>query len=139
MMFWLVIPLLLVQCKSQQTPRHVVDVENMHWKLVEVSGKTVSTPEGGREVYMVLSREGDTRKLVGYAGCNGLGGDYAIDGSTIKFQPITTRMHCQLQMEVENTFTQMLSRADSFRIHDNILELYADKELLGKFEAQPGR
>jgi heat shock protein HslJ len=63
----------------------------------------------------------------------------AIDGSTIKFQPITTRMHCQLQMEVENTFTQMLSRADSFRIHDNILELYADKELLGKFEAQPGR
>ena len=133
----LLIPILLcLQCRSSQ--KHAgegsVPLENTYWKLVEVNGNTVSTPANGREVYMVLSREDGSSTLKGHAGCNGLGGDYKAEGRQITFQPITTRMYCELQMEVENLFTKMLSSADNYRIVGETLELYSQDALLGKFD-----
>ncbi|MGC1242715.1 MAG: META domain-containing protein [Chryseosolibacter sp.] len=127
--------LLLLQCRSQQYYGAPATLENTHWKLVEVGGKPVTTPEGGREVYMELTREGVNGRLNGYAGCNGLGGDYTTAGKTIRFQPITTRMYCELQMDVETGFTGMLASADHYRIRGNSLELFSAEELLGRFEA----
>lgn len=83
---------------------------------------------------MVLSREDGSSTLKGHAGCNGLGGDYKAEGRQITFQPITTRMYCELQMEVENLFTKMLSSADNYRIVGETLELYSQDTLLGKFD-----
>jgi heat shock protein HslJ len=82
---------------------------------------------------MILSREEGSSRLKGHAGCNGLGGDYKVEGHKITFQPITTRMYCESQMEVENLFTGMLSAADSYRIVGETLELYSQNALLGKF------
>lgn len=127
--------LILFQCKSQQPSATTVSLENPHWKLVEAGGKKILTPPGGKEVYMQLVRQGDTGMLKGYAGCNGLGGDYQTDGRTIRFQPITTRMYCNLQMDTETAFTRMLAIADRYRIRGHTLELFAADELLGKFEA----
>ena len=112
-------------------------LENTYWKLVEINSKPVTTPEGGREVYMMLTRENESRALKGHAGCNSLGGDYELDGNKIKFQTITTRMYCELQMEVENQFTSMLTAADRYRLRDSELELLADDQVLGKFKAVP--
>ena len=128
----------LLQCKSnrvRESDRSAISLENTHWRLVEVNGEPVVTPVNGREVYMVLSREGDVRRLSGHAGCNGLGGDYELNGNTISFQVITTRMYCELQMKTENQFTQMLSAADRYDLHGTRLELYDGNVLLGKFEA----
>lgn len=127
--------LLLLQCKGPQHSTSSVSLENTRWKLVEAGGKRVSTPEGGKEVYMQLIQERDSGILKGYAGCNGLGGDYHTEGHLIKFQPITTRMYCELQMDIETAFTGMLAIADRYRIRGNTLELLAADELLGKFEA----
>lgn len=127
--------LILFQCKSPQHSANTVPLENTHWKLVEAGGKKILTPAGGKEVYMQLVREGDTGMLKGYAGCNGLGGDYQTEGRKIKFQPITTRMYCELQMDTETALTGMLAIADRYRIRGNTLELFAADELLGKFEA----
>ena len=132
----LILILLSLQCRAPQKSGNEVDVplENTYWKLVEVGGNAVSTPANGREVYMTLSREDGSSRLKGHAGCNGLGGDYRIEGRKISFQPITTRMYCESQMEVENLFTGMLSSADSYRIFGETLELYSQDTLLGRFD-----
>jgi len=131
-----VIAMLVFQCRSQQQGiADTVTLENTYWRLVEVEGMEVKTPPDGREVYMTLERKGDEQRLKGHAGCNGLGGNYTLDGTKIKFQPITTRMYCDSQMEVENKFTRMLTLADTYRVSGTTLELYAGEELLGKFSA----
>ncbi len=124
----------LSSCRSQQqTGADTVTLENTRWRLTEVNDKQVETPLGGREVYMVLTREGDEGRISGFAGCNGLGGSFQTDGATIKFQPITTRMFCELQMAVENAFTEMLTSANNYRINGQSLELYRGSQLLGRF------
>lgn len=93
--FWVLLTCALVQCKSQQqNGADRLTLENTYWRLVEVDGTPVITPPDGRDVYMTLVREDDVRRLKGHAGCNGLGGEYEVDGNTIRFAPITTRMYC---------------------------------------------
>lgn len=127
----------VLSCKSPQGGSDAVgSIEGVDWILVEVDGKDISTPAGGRDVYMNLSREGDSHMLKGYAGCNGLGGDYTLEGEMIKFQPITTKMYCELQMDVENMFTKMLSDTDRFQIDGDVLELYSGDRLLGRLKGR---
>lgn len=127
---------LFYQCKSQQQmPNDSLTLENTYWKLVEVNGIPVTTPKNGQEVHMVLTQEKGTGVLKGHAGCNGLGGNYRVEGSTIKFQPITTYLFCESQMDVENLFTRMLTAADHYRIDNGTLQLFGDHDLLGKFDA----
>ncbi len=127
----------LTCCRSQQQSSvDATTLENTHWRLVEVNDNEVTTPLGGREVYMVLTRDGEEGRLAGFAGCNGLGGSYQTVGNTIKFQPITTRMFCELQMAVENAFTEMLTSANNYRITGTTLELYRGSQLLGRLEAR---
>ncbi len=135
------LPVLFFQCKTPKTDDQVRKIgqipaiEFHYWKLVMVGGDTIVTPAEGREVYMILTpTDHESGALKGHAGCNGLGGDYKIEGRMIKFQPITTRMFCEAQMEVENRFTQMLTVTDNYRIKNRTLELYQGDELLGTFE-----
>jgi heat shock protein HslJ len=135
---WILVVLaaLFYQCKSQQQITEVgLTLENTYWKLVEVNGILVSTPKNGQEVHMVLTQEKGAGVLKGHAGCNGLGGNYRLEGNTIKFQPITTRLFCESHMDVENLFTRMLTAADYYRIDNGTLQLFGDHDLLGKFDA----
>jgi heat shock protein HslJ len=132
----------LLQCKTQKSADQPVTIELpalefKSWKLVEVDGKPVTVPANGQEVYLILTpiKKG-SGALKGHAGCNGLGGDYQIHGSSIKFMPITTKMYCEAQMDIENKFTRMLTTANSYRVDGNTLELYSGAELLGKFQTK---
>lgn len=122
----------LVQCKATST-ESTVTLQNTYWKLTEAGGKPVETPAQGREVHMILTSENNIK---GFAGCNGLGGDYTVDGNNVKFSTITTRMFCELQMDVENRLTQALTEADRYLINGNMLELYKGEALVARFEAQ---
>ena len=134
----LLLALLWLQCRSHQdSGNENPTLENTYWKLVEVAATAVSTPQNGTEIFMILTRENDSMLLKGHAGCNGLGGDFKLEGNKIKFQPITTRMFCEGQMETENLFTRMLTAADRYELSGKTLELFAGTELLGKFEALP--
>ena len=106
---------------------------NTYWKLTEAGGKPVETPAQGREVHMILTSENNIK---GFAGCNGLGGDYTEDGDKVDFNTMTTRMFCELQMDVENRLTQALTEADRYLINGKTLELYKGEVLLARFEAQ---
>lgn len=124
--------LLLLQCKSTPNASGPT-LENTYWKLTEAGGKPVETPAQGREVHMILTSENNIK---GFAGCNGLGGDYTVDGNKVDFTILTTRMFCELQMEVENRLTQALTEADRYLINGKTLELYKGETLVARFEAQ---
>src|SRR5690606_21014633 len=135
------LPVLFFQYKTPKTDDQVRKIgqiraiECRYSKRVMAGGDTIVTPARGREVYMILTPiDYESGSLKVQAGCNGLGGDYKIEGRMIKFQPITTRMFCEAQMEVENRFTQMLTVTDNYRIKNRTLELYQGDELLGTFE-----
>jgi heat shock protein HslJ len=127
-----VLLMLYTQCKTNQ-PQGEARLENTYWKLMEIEGKPVKTLDSRSEVHMILTDADNQRSLKGFAGCNGLGGDYTVEGDKIKFSTISTRMFCDLQMEVENAFLKALAEANTYSIKGEVLELYKDGTLLAKF------
>jgi heat shock protein HslJ len=99
-----------------------------------MNGMPVITPEGSKEVHFVLSSEGSEKRIKGFAGCNGLGGNYTLNGDKIKFTTMTTKMACD-RLDVENFLTKSLESADSYKIKGEKLELYEGNTLLATFES----
>lgn len=124
----------LFQCKSAENTTSTASLENTYWKLAEMNGMPVETPENSREVHMVLAAEKEEKHLRGFGGCNGLGGGYTLDGNKIKFTVITTKMFCD-RMDVENYFTKALNEADSYLIKGETLELYQGNTFLVRFNS----
>lgn len=127
---------LMMQCKSSsQVVSSTANLENTYWKLSEMNGMPVITPDDAKEVHFILTHDGSEKRIKGFAGCNALGGNYTSDGNNIKFTMITTRMMCHDRMEVENYLLQVLSSADSYKITGETLELYQNNTFLAKFES----
>ena len=59
------------------SPR-VTTLENTYWKLSEVNGNPVITPEGSKEVHFILTAKGDQKNIKGFAGCNSITGSYTL-------------------------------------------------------------
>jgi len=138
---FLVISVLSLACKSQTSTDQVVTATTVsalgfhYWKLIEVQGVAVTTAENTEEIYMIMTPiDKESGILKGHAGCNGLGGDYRIDGQNVSFQPITTKMYCESRMDMENAFLKMLTTANRYELNGRRLELYSGAELLGIFE-----
>ncbi len=126
--------LTLFQCRSSENTTSVANLENTYWKLAEMNGMPVITPENSKEVHFVLSSEGNEKRIKGFAGCNGLGGNYTLDGDKIKFTTMTTKMACD-RLDVENFLTKAMESADSYKIKGEKLELYEGNTLLATFES----
>jgi heat shock protein HslJ len=109
-------------------------IQNTYWKLDEVGGQKVSTPEGQREAHMVLTLQ--ESKVRGNAGCNNFFGTYTLDGDSLGFgQMGSTMMACLDGMETEAAFLAALESTDRYTISGLILQLYKGETLLAKFEA----
>jgi heat shock protein HslJ len=124
--------LLMVCCKPSEKITSTATLENTYWKLLEVNGKPLTTPANSREVHIILATGGG---LKGFAGCNGVGGNYTVDGSAIKFTVISTKMYCNETMETENYLFSVLENADQYKIKGEQLELYQGAKLLTTFES----
>jgi len=126
---------LMVQCKSSKTTTMntpAATLENTYWKLAEMNGQPVITPQDAKEVHMVLGPE---QRVKGFAGCNSIGGNYTLNGTSIKFTTISTKMFCQDRMDVENFLLNTLTKANTFKINGETLELYEGNTLLTTFRA----
>jgi heat shock protein HslJ len=126
--------IMLAQCKPAQNTTSTASLENTYWKLSDMNGAPVSTPEGGKEVHMVLGKSGSGQRLKGFGGCNNMGGNYTVSANTIKFVVISTKMACD-RMAVENFFFDALNRADRYLIKGETLELYQGETFLTRFES----
>ena len=81
----------------------------------------------------------DTRKKSagGNSGCNSFGGDYMLEGSTIRFgQMIQTMMACEAEgrMMTERDFMDGLRNANRFELAGNLLRIFRGNRLLLEFE-----
>ena len=127
--------MLFVQCKHLDKTASTASLENTYWRLSEVDGKPIVTPENSKEVHIVLTTEDSTYRLKGYAGCNGIGGNYTRSGSNISFTVVSTKMFCTEGMEVENFLIGALAKTNHFKISGETLSLYHGDTFLTKFES----
>lgn len=106
-----------------------------YWKLTELFGQPVTTPEGGKEAHMILKMEGN--RVNGNSGCNSFNGTYTLKpGNRISFsQMVSTMMMC-LNMDTETKMNQVLETADSYVIKgDSLILNRARMAPLARFEA----
>lgn len=130
-----VLSIVMIQCKSTQPTTSTARLENTYWKLSEMNGIPVSTPENQREVHFVLTKDGNDTTLKGFAGCNTMGGTYTTTGNKIKFSTFSTKMMCNERMDIENFIFSTLRDADTYKIIGETLELYQGNTFLAKFES----
>ena len=106
-----------------------------YWKLTELFGEPVVTPEGGKEAHLILKIEGN--RVTGTGGCNTFSGAYTLQpGGRISFsQMISTMMMCA-NMEVEVKMNQVLGMVDNYNLNGDKLVLNkARMAPLARFEA----
>jgi len=93
------------------------------WKLTSYGSAASPTPAvAGAGGELTFSNDG---KVTGNSGCNGLGGNYKVDGDKITFdQIISTLMACDdPRMKQEGAVHQVLNDTASFKIEGNTLTL----------------
>ncbi len=121
------------QKKKKTKVRTTAELENTHWALYEMNGKTVETPADSREVYIKLIDK--KAKLEGYTGCNLITGTYNLGKETLSFDAALTERACN-DMTTENYVMAALNNADHHEINGLHLLLYKGSYLLAIFKAK---
>ncbi|MBX3241723.1 MAG: META domain-containing protein [Chitinophagaceae bacterium] len=106
-----------------------------YWKLTEVFGNPVTTPEGQREAYVIF-KSFDNR-YQGNGGCNGYSGAYELlPNGRIKLNPaISTQMACA-GLDTEVKLYEVFSKADTYIVTGDTLVLTkARMAPMARFEA----
>ncbi|MBT8051444.1 MAG: META domain-containing protein [Xanthomonadales bacterium] len=107
---------------------------NTYWKLRELDGQTVTTPEGQREAHIILAK--DESRVRGFAGCNNFFGTHQVDGDSLSFSSLgTTMMACLEGMDTETGVLAALEASQRYEISGAMLSLFEGDKLLVKFEA----
>lgn len=110
-------------------------LEGTTWVLTAYGAEQTPAVEGSNST-LVLN-EGQVRGQV----CNGFGGEYALDGSTLTFgQLVRTLMYCEEPaglMEQEDTALSLLEQVERYSINGSVLEMTgADGAVLLRWQAQ---
>jgi heat shock protein HslJ len=115
-------------------PSHHTSLLDTYWKLLELQGAPVVTPEDMREAHVILaSSESRTH---GFSGCNNFFGSYKSGGNSLSFSAMgSTMMACAESMETEKGFFDVLGKTTRFEISGQFLQIYAGDHLLARFEA----
>lgn len=119
---------------SACAPNEHAALVNTYWKLLELDGRAIVTPEGMREAHLILA-SGESRAH-GNAGCNRFFGSFESAGDRLEFSALgTTRMACPEGMDTEQGFLQALGETTRFTISGQILTLLAGDRPLARLEA----
>lgn len=106
-----------------------------YWKLTELIGQPETTPEGQKEMHLILKKDGNM--INGFGGCNTFRGTYRLQEATfrITFSKMASTLMACLNMEKEKSFIEVLEKADNYAILGNVLSLNkARMAPLAKFE-----
>ena len=105
-----------------------------YWRLVELNGEIVNTPEGMKEAHMILA--GAESRVHGNAGCNNFFGQFKTSENTLTFSALgSTMMACPQAMDTERGFLVALGATTRYEIIGLFLNLYAEDQLLAQLEA----
>jgi len=116
------------------TPTMHAELLGTYWKLVKLNGQLVRTPEGMKEAHMILA--GAEFRVHGNAGCNNFFGQFETSENTLTFSAMgSTMMACPQAMDTERDFLTALGATTRYEISGLFLELYAEEQLMVRFEA----
>jgi len=106
-----------------------------YWKLVDIQGEVVRTPEGMKEAHIILASE--ESRAHGNAGCNNFFGQFQVKDDSLTFSAMgSTMMACPEGMDTEQAFLTALGSSKRYRISGLFLELLdEDDTLLARLEA----
>ena len=121
--------LLLAGCAYQQPgdpadapPKSTAQLLDTYWKLTQLGDRVVPTPQGAREIHLVLHTE--NQRVAGFSGCNQMMGAYVLNGSALKFDQMGgTLMACTANLEFEREFLRMFDQVVSWKIDGETLQL----------------
>ena len=111
-------------------------LQDTYWKLVELGGQPVAMlPGQEREVRLTLASQG--QRLMGFSGCNALGGSYTLMGASLKFDQLASSMRlCEPALNTrERQVLDALIATTGQRINGQRLSLLGGEQVLARFEA----
>lgn len=117
--------------------KSTAELLNTNWKLTQLGGHVITTPEGAREIHLVLHSE--NQRVAGFSGCNNMMGNYVLEGDKLRFgQMGSTMMACVGSgMELEKEFHSVFPQVAHWSIRGETLQLRdADGKTLANFESR---
>jgi uncharacterized lipoprotein YbaY/heat shock protein HslJ len=117
-------------------PSSTAQLENTYWKLMTLEGKSIETPEGAREIHIVLNSQ--NQRVNGFPGCNRMTGSYVLKAEKITFSQMAgTMMACVNGMETERQIHEMMGRVAGWKIAGETLQLTdTNGQVLATFESR---
>ncbi|EGV43788.1 META domain-containing protein [Bizionia argentinensis JUB59] len=113
------------------------EITETYWKLKTLDGKAVTMADNQeREIYFTLKNDGN--RVTGFAGCNGLSGEYMLeDGNRIRFVNMATTLKACPDVDVnESAFLKIFELTDNYTVNNETLSLNVGKRApLAVFEA----
>ena len=106
-----------------------------HWKLTELFGEPVNTPEGSKGAYIIFKKEDN--RITGNSACNTFNGSYTLrPGNRISFsRSMSTMMMCA-EMDTETKVYKVLEMTDNYVVNGDKLVLNKGRMApLARFEA----
>ena len=99
----LLLPLALAACATPAA--HQSGLAGTHWSIVSIDGHPAAAADRAKLSF-------DDTRLSASVGCNGLGGDYHVDGGRLIVGPvISTQMYCEGLMEQERSVAALFAGA----------------------------
>lgn len=76
----------------------------------------------------------DSLRFSGNGGCNGYGGAYTLEGSSLKLgRVLSTKMACMPGMKTENKLFELYTQVDHYRVSGDKLNLMQGEKVLAEF------
>jgi len=83
---------------------------------------------------VTLIFEDSAGRFGGNGGCNGYGGAYTLEGSSLKLgQVLSTKMACMPGMKTENKLFELYTLVDHYRVSGDKLSLMQGEKVLAEF------
>ena len=103
--------------------KSTAELLNTYWKLTQLGEQVITTPEGAREIHIVLQSE--NQRVAGFSGCNSMMGSYVLEGDKLRFaQMAGTMMACvDSGMELEQKFLSIFPQVAHWKIRGETLQL----------------
>ena len=113
--------------------------ENVEWALVEINGKAVEAPAGGKMRGATLKLDAAKMQASGVSFVNHFSGKYELKDNTLKFGPMmSTRMAGPPEaMDAERDYLTMLKDVTGWRITDGKLELVVGDKIVARLSEKP--
>ncbi|MBP6812025.1 MAG: META domain-containing protein [Saprospiraceae bacterium] len=96
-------------------------LEGVVWRLstFAISPEPLQVPDD-----VTITAEFKAGKVNGKGGCNQYGGDYMLDGNSLKISALfSTKMFCEKTMNLESRYFQQLEKSQSYSINGKTLEI----------------